>query len=680
MKAKTVAWNQLLYPIEVHEHVVIPMRDGVQLSAKIWMPKNAHEKPVPAILEYIPYRKRDFTSWRDSTMHPYFAGHGYACLRVDLRGSGDSEGVLRDEYLQTELDDGVEIIEWIARQPWCTGRVGMMGISWGGFNGLQIAALQPQPLKAVISACSTDDRYADDVHYMGGCLLSDNLSWASTMFAYNSCPPDPKLVGDKWRSMWEERLEQSGLWLETWLRHQHRDDFWRHGSVCEDMAAVQTPVMAISGWADGYSNAVFRLMESLQAPFKGIIGAWGHQYPHLANIQQGMAFLHEALRWWDYWLKDQETGIMDEPALRAWMQDSVSPMETVRRPGRWIGESRWPSPHVHWEKYRLLPNRVVREEGDQEEVVEEELSIQSPLSVGMFAGKWCSYSEETDLPSDQREEDGGALIFDSPELEERMEILGAPVIELELATTKPVSMVAVRLNDIAPDGKSTRVTYGLLNLTHRESHEFPAPLQPGTRYVVRVQLNDVAQSFPAGHRFRIAISTSYWPLAWPSPEPFRMSVYTGKTLFWMPVREARVAEDEQLPTLPEAVMSTPVDKQMIEPQRRRWMVNYDLATNETQLQVLKDEGRYHLPHSDLTVEKFTKETYYHRQNWIDSVRGETKSIRSFQRPGWSVKTITRTVLTSDKEYFYLSADLDAFEENRRVFSKSWNLEIPRLLV
>ena len=192
------------YPhrIRTIENTWIPVSDGLRLAARIWLPENAEAHPVPAILEYIPYRKRDSTRSRDDTMHGYFAGHGYACVRVDIRGSGDSEGVLEDEYLPTELDDGVAVIDWISRQPWCDGNVGMIGISWGGFNGLQIAALQPPALKAVVTVCSTDDRYADDVHHMGGCLLGDNLSWASTMFAYNSLPPDPAVVGEGWREMW----------------------------------------------------------------------------------------------------------------------------------------------------------------------------------------------------------------------------------------------------------------------------------------------------------------------------------------------------------------------------------------------------------------------------------------------------------------------------------------------
>jgi hypothetical protein len=271
------------HAVEEHENVWIEMADGARLAARIWLPEGAESAPVPAILEYIPYRKRDMTAVRDSLMHPYIAGHGYACVRVDLRGSGESDGVLTDEYLPQELDDGVAVIDWLARQPWCDGKVGMIGISWGGFNGLQIAALRPPALQAVISACSTDDRYADDIHHMGGCLLGDNLSWASVMFAYNSLPPDPALVGERWHAMWLERLRGSGLWLDTWLGHQRRDGYWRHGSICEDFGAVQCPVYAVSGWADGYSNAVFRLLAGLDVPRKGLIGPWAHRYPHIGE-------------------------------------------------------------------------------------------------------------------------------------------------------------------------------------------------------------------------------------------------------------------------------------------------------------------------------------------------------------------------------------------------------------
>jgi len=296
--------TELPTDVEEVENLWIPMSDGARLAGRAWLPKSSRECPVPAILEYIPYRKRFGTAQRDAISHGYMAGHGYACVRVDLRGSGESDGLLTDEYLQQELDDGCEVIRWIAAQPWCNGHVGMMGISWGGFNALQIAARRPPALRAIVSVCSTDDLYADNMHYMGGCLLTDNLVEATTMFSVNSCPPDPALVGDRWRELWHERLAGSGLWLETWLRHQRRDDYWKHGSVCEDYGAIRCPVLVVGGWADGFRNSIFRLLEHLDAPRWGIVGPWAHCYPHYGVPGPAIGFLQECLRYWDAHLKD----------------------------------------------------------------------------------------------------------------------------------------------------------------------------------------------------------------------------------------------------------------------------------------------------------------------------------------------------------------------------------------
>jgi putative CocE/NonD family hydrolase len=348
------------YPIREIENTWISISDGCRLAARIWLPVEAESQPVPAILEYIPYRKNDGTALRDSIRHPYFAGHGYACVRVDMRGSGDSDGILYDEYLPQEQDDALEVLRWIAAQPWCTGAVGIIGKSWGGFNGLQIAARRPPELKAVISLCSTDDRYADDVHYMGGCLLaSEMLSWASVMLAYNARPPDPRFVGERWREIWLERLEQSPPFIEAWLRHQRRDEFWQHGSVCENYADITCPVYAVGGWADGYSNAIFRLLSGLPGPRKGLIGPWAHEYPEVALPGPAIGFNQECLRWWDYWLKGHDTGIMDEPMLRVWLQESVPPQTHYDfRPGRWVVEPAWPTPHLAPQTYWLHEARL----------------------------------------------------------------------------------------------------------------------------------------------------------------------------------------------------------------------------------------------------------------------------------------------------------------------------------
>ena len=344
------------FPHKVREipNIFIPLPDRTQLAARLWLPIDADKQPVPAVLEYLPYRKRDGTIVRDALTHPYLAGHGYACLRVDMRGNGDSDGIMLDEYAEQELADGEAVIAWLVQQPWCTGKVGMMGISWGGFNGLQVAARRPPGLKAIITLCSTDDRYSDDIHYKGGCLLNENLGWSATMFAYSSRPPDPALVGDRWREMWLARLQAEPLLAIPWLEHPHRDAYWKHGSVCEDIGAIDAAVLAIGGWNDAYTNAVPRLVSSMKAPVKGIIGPWAHKYPHFAVPEPRIGFLQEALRWWDRHLKGIDTGVDQDPAFRTYIMDPRRPGAAVTHiPGRWVSDQVWPADRLEQRRLHL---------------------------------------------------------------------------------------------------------------------------------------------------------------------------------------------------------------------------------------------------------------------------------------------------------------------------------------
>ncbi|HSQ22705.1 MAG TPA: CocE/NonD family hydrolase [Coriobacteriia bacterium] len=338
--------SEFPHPIREIENTWISLADGTRLAARIWLPEDAESAPVPAILEYLPYRKDDGTAAADARRHPYFAGHGYASVRVDLRGTGDSDGLLRGEYLEQEQDDALEVLRWLAGQPWCTGDVGMIGYSWGGFNGLQVAARRPPELKAVITHASTDDRYRDDCHYMGGCLLgSDMLKWATSMLGYTLQPPDPRFVGEQWLDIWRERLASAPTLARDWVAHQRRDEFWKHGSVAEDYSVITCPVFVVGGWADAYTNAVPRLLEHLQVPRRGLIGPWGHMMPYEGVPGPAIGFLQEALRWWDRWLKGVDTGIMDEPFLRCWIQEWVPPdTYYAERPGRWVGVDAWPPP------------------------------------------------------------------------------------------------------------------------------------------------------------------------------------------------------------------------------------------------------------------------------------------------------------------------------------------------
>ncbi|HEX2177134.1 MAG TPA: CocE/NonD family hydrolase [Nocardioidaceae bacterium] len=661
--------------VQQDEHVWVSMSDGTRLAARIWRPVGSDTEPVPAILEYIPYRQRDLSSSRDAIHHPYMAGHGYACVRVDIRGTGNSEGVLLDEYTDQEQQDAEEVLAWLADQPWCDGRTGMMGISWGGFAALQVAARRPPSLGAVVACSFTDERYEDDMHYMGGCLLSDNLSEAGTMFAYATCPPDPAVVGDAWRDMWRERLRGSGPWLEEWLRHQRRDPYWRRASVCEDYSAVDVPVFAVSGWADGYSNAVFRVLANLDVPRKGLVGPWSHKYPHLGQPGPAVGFLQEVVEWWDHWLKDVDNAAMDVPMLRTWMQDSVPPSTAYEdRPGRWVGEPAWPSPYVEKQEHMLTRHRIGHAD---ESVPKDELTVESPLSVGQFAGKWASYNAPPDLPYDQREEDGGSMVFDTDVLTERCEILGGPIVRLDLAADRPVAMVAARLSDVSPDGRATRVTYGLLNLTHRDGHSEPEPLVPGQRYQVEFQLNGVAQAFPPGHRIRLSLSTSYWPLAWPPPEPAQLSVFTGSSSLLLPVRATTESDEVAVRPFDEPEGTPPLETRQVQPGEWKWEVSRDLVGYGSKMEVVKDVGTVRYEDVDLDVARRAYDQYTSVADDFTSVQGDVRWSMSFSRGDWHARTVTRQTLSCSATDFFLHAELDAYEGARRTYSDNWQITIPR---
>ena len=665
------------------ENTWIALKDGTRLAARIWMPEDAEQRPVPAILEYIPYRKRDFTRPRDEPMHRYFAGHGYACVRVDMRGAGDSEGLLTDEYLQTpELDDGAEVIAWIAAQPWCDGGVGMMGKSWGGFNALQVAAMRPPALKAILTVCSTDDRYHDDIHYMGGCLLEANQMWSATMMALNNLPPDPEIVGERWLEMWRERLASHKPWALTWLKHQTRDAYWKHGSVIEDYDAIQVPVYAIGGWADGYSNAIPRLMAGLKVPRRGIIGPWVHIYPHDGVPAPAMGFLQDALRWWDRWLKGTQNGIDKEPVLRAWMQESVRPATNyAERPGRWVAESAWPGPGI---APRLLH---LNGDGSLEEKKRKraEMAFCSPASTGLEGGEWCGFGLAGELPPDQRGEDGRSLCFETPPLAERLELLGAPVVTLRIASDRPVAQVAVRLNDIAPDGASTRITYGVLNLTHRDSHEKPRALKPGKAYTVRVQLNDIAHAFPAGHRIRLALSTCYWPLVWPVPERATLTLTTAASALELPVRPPR-AEDEALPAFAEAEKAPNVPVTQLQTGRFERDLSRSLVTGEVASTLFCEGGFFGVdgtyvidPIGTEVAHTLNRRYTIHDDDPLCAGAVFDQSI-ALSRGHWKTRVDIRTRQWSTASHIHHEGEVDAWHGEEKISSRRWSEKFVRKLV
>ena len=660
------------YPEKVKEieNVWITVSDGCRLAARIWMPRNAEKNPVPAILEYLPYRKRDGTAIRDQLTYPYYAGHGYAGVRVDMRGNGESDGLMFDEYLKQEQDDAVEVVDWIAAQPWCDGNVGMMGISWGGFNSLQVAARRPPALKAIITLCSTDDRYGDDIHYKGGAMLMENLGWASTMLAFSSRPPDPVLVGERWKDMWMERLNNLPLLIENWLRHPHRDEYWKQGSVCEAFEDIEAAVYAIGGWGDAYSNAVPRLLVGLNCPVRGLIGPWIHQYPHFAKPEPAVGFLQDSLQWWDFWLKGKDNGVMNKPLYQAYMMDSVLPQPFYEsRCGQWVTEQRWPSSNVQYEN--LVLNRYGLTESPANSVA---LTLCSPQNTGVACGEYCAMWQGPESPTDQRQDDAGSLVFDSEPLASPKEVFGAPVVELDIDVDRPQANIVCRLCDVWPGGESTRITYGVLNLCHHSSHEHPQSLEPGRKYHVRIQLDDIAYRIAPGNRIRLALSTAYWPLIWPSPEHVTATVYCGSSILQLPVRKA-ITDD--VPILHAPVTAPPLHIETLRPPRNERTVEYDLVSGETVVHIKDDFGEYKNLEHGLTTGQSAYECYRIHAYNPASCRASTHWTETLCRNQWSIRTETTTKLRSDKSNFYVNAQIDAFEGEQRIYERHWHRRLKR---
>ncbi|MZD06285.1 CocE/NonD family hydrolase [Streptomyces sp. SID5785] len=650
-----------------HEDVRIPLSDGTTLFARIWRP--ATDEPVPVVLEYLPYRLSDWTAPRDWQRHPWYAGHGYASVRVDVRGHGNSEGLPGDEYDAQELADGVEVVNWLAAQPWSSGRVGMFGISWGGFNSLQIAALAPEPLKAIVTVCSTDDRYDNDVHYMGGSVLAvDMHAWAATMLAFVSRPPDPEFVGDAWKEMWTERLEAVDPFIHTWLAHQTRDDYWRHGSVCEDYTAITAGVLAVGGWHDPYRDTVLRLVHALpDDQVRGIIGPWSHQYPdRCLPPGPGIGFLQETLRWWDHWLKGEDTGIMAEPKLRSWLSDSHPPATVYAElPGRWVGDPSWPSPHVTPVTYALQGAPV---------------PVRSPQQTGLDAGRFFPFGNDADLPPDQRDEDAKSACFEF-EVPADTAVLGRPRVRLRVTSPVPRGQAVARLCDVAPDGSSTLVTRGVLNFSTRHGRSVTVPMVPGMTEDVTFELNGIGHVFPAGHRIRLAVSSAYWPWIWPQPGSQRgFTLDPQGSSLELPVREA--ADGPEI-TFGEPEQSEPLGvvfpAALDEEERPERLVVRDVARGEWRLEVDPKYGGTRVYPDGLEFTEDALETYVVQEADPLSARTRSDWTIRLHRPerGWDARVETRSEISCTEREFVTSNEVVCRAGDEVVFHRTWERRLPR---
>ena len=509
-----------IYKMELRE-AMIPMPDGVKLAVDLYMPTGAQPgQTFPVLLEYLPYRKTDarIRNWK---MYNYFVERGYAIARVDIRGTGNSQGqLIALEYSDQELDDGEVIIDWLSKQDWSTGKVGMFGISWGGFNGIQMTMRNPPALKAIIAIDATEDLYQDDVHFMDGVMHVD--SWEISQDLDNTRPGAPDYVIDE--AYLKDRFD-TAPWMFTYKAQQRDGPFWDRASLKGKYDTVTIPTFMIGGWYDGYRNAIPRMLQHLHAPVKAMVGPWSHNLPHDAYPKPGMEWRHEAVRWFDYWLRGKDTGIMDEPRFAVFLREWHPPGPVLEQDaGSWRWEDGWPLKGSHDKTFYPQPDHTLTAHANQKEAATMQQLRYLP-GVGVEAGgpvMWWG-----DIAYDQRGTDACSLVYDSQPLTEKLEIIGLPKALLTVASDAKRADWVVRLSDVAPDGRVTLVTGAAFNGTHRNSAREPQDIQPGKPFALEIDLHFTSWVFAPGHRIRFAVNNAQWPMLWPTAYPMTTQLQVG---------------------------------------------------------------------------------------------------------------------------------------------------------
>lgn len=496
----------------------ITMPDGVRLAADFYMPAGgADAEKFPVLLEYLPYRKTESRA-RNYSMFSYFVERGYVIARVDIRGTGNSEGrLIPYEYSDIELDDGEVVIDWLSRQDWSDGNVGMFGISWGGFNSIQLAVRNPPALKAIIAVDATEDLYQDDVHYMDGVLHLD--SWEMAQDLANSRPGAPDYIIDD--DNFKNRFDTEP-WMLTYKNQQRDGAFWDRASARDKYDRIKIPTFHIGGWYDGYRDSLPRMLANVDAPIKAMIGAWSHAFPHDPYPNPGMEWRHEGVRWFDQWLKGKDTGIMDEPRFAVYVRDWHPPGPYLEyAPGHWRWEDGWPIDRITDRRFYPQENHTLSGQPADDTVHQ----LRYVPSIGMEAGgpvMWWG-----DVAHDQRPTDAFSLVYDSAVLESDTEILGLPKAVLKVAADATRANWFVRISDVAPDGTVTQVAGAGFNGTHRNSAREPQDVVPGEVFPLEIEMHFTSWVFPKGHRIRFAIANAQWPMMWPTPYQMTTSLHLG---------------------------------------------------------------------------------------------------------------------------------------------------------
>ncbi|MBI3943535.1 MAG: CocE/NonD family hydrolase [Chloroflexi bacterium] len=660
------------FKVHVRRNVRIPMPDGITLAADVFMPEADGQFPV--VMEYLPYRKND-VGWQGNYGQRYLAERGFVAVRLDVRGTGDSEGTAEDEYCLQEQLDGVTAIGWLAEQPWSNGKVGMFGSSYGGFNSLQVAMHRPPALKAIVPMYFTDRRYTDDCHYKGGAMqmLYDVGTYGLSMVGRNLLPPRPDLVGEQWAGIWEEHL-QNEPWLLRWLAHQTEDEQWRLGSLCEDYGSIQCATYLIGGWRDGYVNCNLRAYQHLNCPKKVLIGPWLHQRPTDGIPGPRINQWRETARFFAYWLQDKDTGIMDEPPIAIYVQEYDPPrMDRRETSGFWRYETEWPLARGK-EVTLYLGDGTLQPDSPPETGGSDRVAYHP--AVGATFGIFSAGGPHL-VPGDQRIEEAYSVVYTTTVLQEPVEILGHPQVILQVDSSADVVTFVVRLTDVAPDGSSALVTKGVLNATHRDSHTHPTPLLPGEKVALEIECDATSWIFAPGHRIRLSISHADFPNIWPSPKLATSHVYWGAG---HPSRMTLPVVGKQSQTLPAPVFEAtpfPIDPNQ-PPPVPPWKIMRDLARGQVEITIegsgsTRQDGVYvHETKTQATA------TVSERNPAEAAVKGR-QTIR-YIWPSQKIEVNTRGHIFSDPTAFHITIHAEITIDDLPHFSRRWAKSFPRRLL
>jgi predicted acyl esterase len=665
------------YEVKLVQNVRIPMSDGISLAADFHLPVTAgRSERFPAIIEYTPYHKNNNAVYGPrATRYPYFAAHGYVFVNVDIRGTGDSEGFNTSPTSPEEVRDNVDVIRWCARQPWCDGNVGMIGISYTAGVCYDAARLAPQELKAIV-VCQMCSDWHDGMACPGGTprpFVYEN--YAPLMAAYHFAPPHPDLVGPRWAEIWQQRLDHSRPWGVAYLENLLDGPFWEARLLRGHEDRVKAATFLIGGWCDWYPDDLLRVFSRLQCPKRVLIGPWTHNYPENGWPLPRLNDRYECLRWFDKHLKGIDTDparpLENEPPVTLFVREFTRP-EALRRldEGVFRHEAAWPPERVKPLALHIAEQGVLRPEGGGGRPAPEGMSdLVYRADVGIAAGRYVigQLLPGWGMPDDQRLDEPFSLVYTADPLpfDPRTELLGGPEAHLFVSCAAGVAFLSVKLCDVAPDGTSVLVTKGVLNLTHRNSHAKPEPLEPGKVYEVRVPLLAAGYRFRPGHRLRVLVAAADFQNAWPTPLPHTLTVHHG------PGHPSRIVlplagpQDPPLPEpsfrasdfppLPPDQVPTPqygVDRDLIgQTMTVSYTTRSGIGINRSRYTV-----RINRPAEAVVVSEFDY---------------------PLERPGLAVLVHSQCVTRSDEAAFHHLTHVEVTVNGRPHWGKSWAVSVPR---